>query len=148
MCRSALRCRCARSRIGGHQHWSALDSPWTHRVRFCRQRSCAPTLRPVAYQQRDETMKPIDIDTYSATDDAPHPDGTEPDWQESVLFTWFDERAGLGGFYRLGHEPQHRLGNCCFGVFSTSGERFRWNVSGAPLLCDDRAGTHMGLGPT
>ena len=93
-------------------------------------------------------MKPMDIDTYSAIDDAPHANGTGPDWQESVLFTWFDEKAGLGGFYRLGHEPQHRLGNCCFGVFATTGERFRWNVSGAPLFAADRADTHMGLGPT
>jgi hypothetical protein len=93
-------------------------------------------------------MTSIDINTYSATDDAPHADGAGPDWQESVLFTWFDEKAELGGFYRLGHEPQHRMGNCCFGVFTTSGERFRWNVTGAPMVTADRAETHMGLGPT
>jgi hypothetical protein len=89
-----------------------------------------------------------DIKTYTANDDRPHAHSNGPDWQESVLFTWFDEKNGLGGFYRLGHEPQHEAGNCCFGVFVTDGQRYRWNVSGAPLLAGDRAESHMALGPT
>jgi hypothetical protein len=93
-------------------------------------------------------MRSAEIEAYSASDDAPHADGNGPDWQESVLFTWFDTNIGLGGFYRLGHEPQHATGHCCFGVFSTSGARFRWNVTGAPLGAGDRTATQMGLGST
>jgi hypothetical protein len=90
----------------------------------------------------------MDIKTYAASDDRPHAHGTGPDWQESVLFTWFDEKNGLGGFYRLGHEPQHGAGNCCFGVFTSDGGRYRWNVTGEALLAGDRTENHMGLGST
>jgi hypothetical protein len=89
-----------------------------------------------------------DIKTYTPDDDRPHPHSDGPDWQESVLFTWFDEQSGLGGFYRLGHEPQLGTGNCCFGVFASDGHRFRWNVSGAPLLAGNRTEGYMELGPT
>jgi hypothetical protein len=88
------------------------------------------------------------ISTYTAGDDRPHAHSDSPDWQESVLFTWFDEKNGLGGFYRLGHEPQYGTGNCCFGVFTTNGRRYRWNVSGAALMAGDRAESHMALGST
>jgi hypothetical protein len=88
------------------------------------------------------------IKTYAAIDDRPHAHGGSADWQESVLFTWFDEKNGVGGFYRLGHEPQRRAGNCCFGIFTTGGQRYRWNVSGAALLAGDRTENDMGLGST
>ena len=82
------------------------------------------------------------------SDEQTHAPAADPDWQESALFTWFDPVAGIGGFYRLGHEPHNSAANCCFGVFSTEGERFRWNVSGVPLTAVDRGAAHMGLGTT
>lgn len=31
--------------------------------------------------------------------------GPEPHWQDSVVLTWWDEENDIGGFHRLGHEP-------------------------------------------
>lgn len=31
--------------------------------------------------------------------------GPQPHWQDSVVLTWWDEENEIGGFHRLGHEP-------------------------------------------
>lgn len=89
----------------------------------------------------------MDFPSYGPEDDCPHinaPD--DPTWQESTLFAWHDAKAGVGGFLRLGHEPSNKAANICFGVYGPNGERFRWNLTGAPLAPGDRTATTMGLG--
>lgn len=81
-----------------------------------------------------------------AIHDCPHEPGGDPDWQESALFVWFDLNAGAGGFLRLGHEVVKGELNCCFGVFTRDGLRFRSNVTGFPMRSGDRGVTHMGRG--
>lgn len=88
------------------------------------------------------------VAAYAPQDDLPHEPLADANWQESALFTWFDAAAGLGGFYRLGHEPHNGSANCCFGVFTTAGERFRWNVSGVPMSAHERSATAMSLQST
>lgn len=87
-----------------------------------------------------------DIPIFDAKHDCPHPSGSDPTFQESALFVWHDMAAGLGGFWRLGQEPNVMALNSCFGVFTADGWRFRSNVTGVPMAKADRGGTHMGWG--
>lgn len=48
---------------------------------------------------------------YPASDEALHPPGAEPNWQESVAMCWYDLAADVGGFLRIGHEPVLDGGN-------------------------------------
>jgi len=42
---------------------------------------------------------------YPAADERPHPKGPHEDWQESFVLVWWDTASAVGGFFRLGHEP-------------------------------------------
>jgi hypothetical protein len=70
------------------------------------------------------------IHQYPAEDEWPHTPSGDDQWQESIAFTWWDDKAGIGGFHRLGHElggasPSVNNWN---GVFSREGTRFHRNV--------------------
>lgn len=39
-----------------------------------------------------------------------HPASDDEFWQESVVFCWWDRNHGVGGFHRIGHEPNWRDG--------------------------------------
>lgn len=86
------------------------------------------------------------MQAFSEADDRPHQPADDPLWQESSLFCWRDMASGLGGFWRLGQEPNVNALNSCFGVFTEDGLRFRNNVSGVPLLPGDRGEGHMAYG--
>ncbi|KAL6400868.1 hypothetical protein AUP68_16586 [Ilyonectria robusta] len=38
------------------------------------------------------------------------PPGLTPNWQESVVLVWWDDEHKIGGFHRLGHEPNRPAG--------------------------------------
>lgn len=83
---------------------------------------------------------------FGEQDDRPHaPDGDRL-WQESSLFVWHDIERGIGGFWRIGQEPGAGATNSCFGVFTSTGLRFRSNVTGVALSPADRGEAHMGWG--
>jgi hypothetical protein len=42
---------------------------------------------------------------FTAADEARHPAGDDPWWQESIAFHWYDAASGIGGMHRIGHEP-------------------------------------------
>ncbi|MDQ1373341.1 MAG: hypothetical protein QOJ09_679, partial [Actinomycetota bacterium] len=42
---------------------------------------------------------------FTDADEARHPAGPDPWWQESIAFHWFDAASGVGGMHRIGHEP-------------------------------------------
>jgi hypothetical protein len=45
-------------------------------------------------------------------DDVNHrmPHGTSEHWQESVVLAWWDKENDIGGFHRLGHQPNYKDG--------------------------------------
>lgn len=73
-------------------------------------------------------------------DEYPHPIGDDIWWQESVFLTWWDDKAGVGGFHRIGQEP-HAAGGAVasywLGLFTRDGQRYRRHVS-VPLRDVDR----------
>jgi len=47
---------------------------------------------------------------YPPEDENPHSPGMERNWQESFVLVWWDAGQSIGGFFRLGHEPNHNGG--------------------------------------
>ena len=45
------------------------------------------------------------VKVWGPGDEVPHPVGSEPGWQESVVLQWFDKDCGVGGSHRISHEP-------------------------------------------
>lgn len=45
------------------------------------------------------------VHVYPAEDEGSHPAGPQPQWQESVVLVWWDMKQAIGGFFRVGHEP-------------------------------------------
>jgi hypothetical protein len=88
----------------------------------------------------------MDLAIHDARADCPHDEGSDPSFQESALFVWYDLEAGTGGFWRLGQEANRGELNSCFGVFTRDGSRFRSNVTGTAMSASDRGATHMGWG--
>lgn len=46
----------------------------------------------------------------SAADEGPHPASKDEWWQESVTLIWWDLDNYVGGFHRIGHEPNRQEG--------------------------------------
>ena len=47
---------------------------------------------------------------YPATDEGPHKPGPQENWQESVVLIWWDANNAVGGYCRIGHEPNRKGG--------------------------------------
>jgi hypothetical protein len=48
--------------------------------------------------------------TYGPKDEVPHTVGNHEFWQESVVLFWWDVKNKVGGYHRIGHEPNYRDG--------------------------------------
>lgn len=87
-------------------------------------------------------------DFFPVEDEYTHPIGADPWWQESVFVTWWDQKAGVGGFHRIGHEP-HAAGGASatswVGIFTRDGLRYRQHVN-APLRESDRGKNYFRVG--
>lgn len=66
------------------------------------------------------------------------PDPHDQWWQDSVFLTWYARAAGIGGVFRIGHEPNFGGGisTLWFGLVTDSGTRYRRNVVSA-LTAED-----------
>ena len=93
----------------------------------------------------------FELKQYSDADEGPHERGTDQHWQESVLMSWYDCKAGIGGLQRIGHEPNKDAGHAVLwsNIFLTDGTRYRRFDRNLPLTAEDisrdsfgAAGTH------
>jgi hypothetical protein len=86
---------------------------------------------------------------YDESDEALHPANDNPLWQESVLLHWYDQRQGIGGWHRVGHEPNNRGGQAAIWsyVFDRSGWQYR-RCGEVPLTAADRFRDGFGAGET
>lgn len=76
--------------------------------------------------------------TYSPSDEGAHPSGADPLWQESLIFIWWDENAGIGGLQRVGHLPNLGTATYWNTLMTADGYRYRSDVHDLPLLPQDR----------
>jgi hypothetical protein len=76
---------------------------------------------------------------YEDKDALCHKADGDPWWQESVALAWWDDRAGIGGFTRIGHEVGQGTSTVWMGLVTAGGERFRSCQSALPLTEADRA---------
>ena len=75
---------------------------------------------------------------YPEDDDRPHEPGGGSDWQESYVFAWWDDAAGIGGFFRTGHETGRNAASALVGLVTKDGLRYRRNLEDLPLTAGDR----------
>lgn len=65
-------------------------------------------------------------------DGLPKPIGDDPYHQEGVVPIYFDKKAGIGGFHRIGHAPHWQDGQgkmiSWAGVAAAYGQRFARNL--------------------
>jgi hypothetical protein len=66
-------------------------------------------------------------------------------WQDSVFLAWHAHEAGIGGVFRIGHEPNHAGGIAAlwFGLVTRDGLRYRRNTTNR-LGSGDRRGDAFG----
>jgi len=89
-----------------------------------------------------EPVKP-----FARKDEGIHVPSTQPMWQESLFFCWWDENAGIGGIHRLGQEPNQGKANYWHGLFTADGLRYRSIVHTLDLVESDRQPMEMRAGP-
>lgn len=64
------------------------------------------------------------MSSYDTTWDRPHRPGPDDLWQESDCYWWYDERAGVGGFHRIGQRPNRGTGQLSLFAFARDGQRY------------------------
>ena len=86
---------------------------------------------------------------YGGSDEGLHPANDNPLWQESVLLHWYDRKQGIGGWHRVGHEPNNQGGKAAIWsyVFDRSGWQYR-RCGDVPLSGSDRYSGGFGAGET
>lgn len=86
---------------------------------------------------------------FNETDEGPHPAGEHPLWQESVLLHWYDQARGMGGFHRVGHEPNNAGGRAAIWsfMFDAAGWQYR-RCGDVALSGTDRRAHGFSAGPS
>jgi hypothetical protein len=86
---------------------------------------------------------------FTERDEGPHPCSDHPQWQESVLLHWYDQRQGIGGWHRVGHEPNNQGGRAALWsyIFDRTGWQYR-RCRDLPLAESDLIANGFGAGPS
>lgn len=85
---------------------------------------------------------------FTEADEPLHPAQDHPLWQESVLLHWFDRKQGIGGWHRIGHEPNNAGGRAALWswIFNArDGWQYRSNTDVA-ISAGDRHATGFSAG--
>jgi hypothetical protein len=84
---------------------------------------------------------------FTERDEGPHPPSEHAQWQESVLLHWYDQRQGIGGWHRVGHEPNNNGGRAALWsfMFDRSGWQYR-RCGDLALTGADRIANGFGAG--
>lgn len=82
---------------------------------------------------------------YGPEEEGPHPAPEHEFWQESVVLVWWDKHNRVGGYHRIGHEPNTREGpiiSLCNNIFTPEWALKRDDV--LPLREEDRLANGFG----
>lgn len=63
--------------------------------------------------------------SYQPSDDCPHKPGSDPQWQESDCYWFYDLNAGITGFHRLGQHCNADNGAVLLFIATEDGQQFR-----------------------
>jgi hypothetical protein len=61
---------------------------------------------------------------YDVSWDCPHQAGDNENWQESDCYWFYDAKARVGGFHRIGQQPNRGKGQVMLFVFALGGDRY------------------------
>ncbi len=61
---------------------------------------------------------------YNPSWDCPHTPTSDPAWQESDCYWFYDAQTGIGGFHRIGQKPNKGTGQIMLFIFKVGAERF------------------------
>jgi hypothetical protein len=89
-----------------------------------------------------------EVKIYPPSDELPHPFPSEKWWQESVVLLWFDLKQGIGGYQRIGHEPNLDGGTIVLWSTVWTPQALYRRVEEYPLGSQDRFPTGVRGGPT
>jgi hypothetical protein len=90
------------------------------------------------------------MEAYDVSWDRPHrADGNER-WQESDCYWFYDATAGVGGFHRIGQQPNRMKGQVSLFVFALDGDRYVSNSEldyepGERWAVGQRVGSHTAV---
>jgi hypothetical protein len=84
---------------------------------------------------------------HDETSELPQAPTADEWWQDSAFVAWHAHEAGIGGVFRIGHEPNHAGGISAlwFGLVTRDGTRFRRNTTNVLGPADRRADTFGAL---
>lgn len=92
-------------------------------------------------------MQPA-IVQFTASDEGSHRPSDHPQWQESVLMHWYDAARGIGGWHRIGHEPNNGEGRAALWSYLFSRDGWQYRRCGEVVLSQaDRFPNGFGAGP-
>src|SRR5438093_482946 len=82
----------------------------------------------------------IGVVEHDETSELPQEPTRDEWWQDSVFLAWHAHDAGIGGVFRIGHEPNHAGGIAAlwFGLVTRDGTRYRRNTTNALGPADRR----------
>jgi hypothetical protein len=86
---------------------------------------------------------------FTEADEPLHPASDNPLWQESVLLHWFDREQGVGGWHRVGREPNNQGGRGALWSYIFHGpDGWQYRNNGDVVLASaDHFSTGFGSGP-
>lgn len=86
--------------------------------------------------------------TYDRSWDAPHTPNSDPHWQESDCYWFYDPVQRIGGFHRIGQTPNTQLGQVDVFAFAAGGERYLIEPArkALPITPEDRWATGHRVG--
>jgi hypothetical protein len=81
---------------------------------------------------------PVLHSPFTRRDELRHAAGEDTIWQESALLHWYDRDGGIGGWHRIGHEPNNQGGRAVIWsyLFSQAGWQYRC-CTDIPLSAED-----------
>jgi hypothetical protein len=84
--------------------------------------------------------------SFTLADEGAHPVANDnPDWSESFFFSFYDDKAGVGGAFRVGQELNNGHANVWYGIVSAEGWRYLHNGQDYPLTEADRTERSIGI---
>lgn len=85
--------------------------------------------------------------SYDPSWDVPHTPEAEENWQESDCYWFYDSKAGIGGWQRIGFHPNRPQGQSAVFLYKIGGKRFLRRLIDVPASQCSRTDRGQTIGP-